>query len=93
MTARSGPGQPAGCQTRAYRALPGLYVVDLDDAWFHRYDRNPAWLVRALMGDKIDRVMRGAAAVVAGNDYLAARARQAGSARIEVIPTVIDLAR
>jgi len=49
--------------------------------------------VRALMGDKIDRVMGAAAAVIAGNDYLAARARAAGARRIEVIPTVIDLAR
>jgi glycosyltransferase involved in cell wall biosynthesis len=69
------------------------YVVDLDDAWFHRYDRNRIALVRSLMGNKIDRVMRGATIVVAGNDYLAARAREAGARRIEVIPTVIDLAR
>jgi glycosyltransferase involved in cell wall biosynthesis len=69
------------------------YVVDLDDAWFHRYDRNPRWLVRSLMGDKIDRVMHGAAAVVAGNDYLAARAREAGAHRVHLIPTVIDIAR
>ncbi len=85
------PWLPFWLEARLMSGMP--YVVDLDDAWFHRYDRNPAWLVRTLMGDKIDRVMRGAAAVVAGNDYLAARARQAGSARIEVIPTVIDLAR
>jgi glycosyltransferase involved in cell wall biosynthesis len=31
--------------------------------------------------------------VIAGNDYLAARARAAGAARIELLPSVIDLAR
>ena len=46
--------------------------------------------MRRLLGRKIDRIMRGAACVIAGNRYLAARARQAGAARIEIIPTVVD---
>src|SRR5690554_4045900 len=37
--------------------------------------------------------MRNAACVVAGNDYLALRARQAGARRIERIPTVVDRER
>lgn len=69
------------------------YVVDYDDAWFHRYDQHPRPLVRALFGRRIDRVMRDAAVVVAGNTYLAERARAAGAARIEIVPTVVDLAR
>ncbi|MEW9624791.1 glycosyltransferase family 4 protein [Rhodanobacter geophilus] len=66
------------------------YVVDYDDALFHKYDLSPSPLVRRMLGRKIDRVMRGAACVVAGNRYLAARAAQAGATRIEVIPTVVD---
>ena len=69
------------------------YVLDYDDAIFHTYDRHPNPLVRRLMGRKIDRLMRGAALVVAGNDYLAERARSAGAERVEVVPSVIDLAR
>lgn len=73
-------------------ALPPV-VVDYDDAAFHRYDLHPRWLVRKFLGQKIDKVMSGAALVIAGNEYLAQRARQAGSDRVEVIPTAIDLDR
>jgi glycosyltransferase involved in cell wall biosynthesis len=68
-------------------------VVDYDDAIFHRYDQHGSGVVRALLGNKIDRLMRRAEVVIAGNDYLADRARQAGARRIEVLPSVIDLAR
>lgn len=66
------------------------YVVDYDDAWFHRYESH--WL-SFLLGRKIDAVMQVAHTVVAGNDYLARRARQAGARAVEIVPTAIDLAR
>ena len=69
------------------------YVVDYDDAVFHRYDLHRLGLVRAALGHKIDRVMRDATVVVAGNEYLAARARSAGAKRVEIVPTVVDLGR
>ncbi|WP_422126390.1 glycosyltransferase family 4 protein [Thioalkalivibrio sulfidiphilus] len=69
------------------------YLVDYDDALFHRYDRHRLALVRGLLGRKIDAVMRHAAVVVAGNNYLAERAHTAGAKRIEVIPTVVDTER
>ncbi len=78
------------------RALLGSgrpLVVDYDDAIFHRYDRHGSGVVRALLGRKIDRLMARADVVIAGNDYLAARARTAGARRVEVLPSVIDLAR
>ena len=40
------------------------YVVDFDDAWFHRYDHSPSRIVRSLMAGKIDAIMRHAAVVV-----------------------------
>lgn len=67
------------------------YVADYDDAIFHNYDKNPLRLVRSLLGRKIDLVMRHASLVVAGNEYLAQRARLAGSHHVEIIPTVVDL--
>jgi glycosyltransferase involved in cell wall biosynthesis len=69
------------------------YVVDYDDAIFHRYDRHPSRLVRRALGNKIDRLMQGAALVVAGNEYLAQHAREAGAKRVAVVPTVVDLER
>lgn len=69
------------------------YLVDYDDATFHQYDQHPRPLVRRVLGRKIDTVMRHATLVVAGNAYLAARARAAGARWIEQLPTVIDLDR
>lgn len=66
------------------------YMVDYDDALFHRYDLNKSAIVRTVLGRKIDVVMRYANLVVAGNDYLAGRARIAGARRVEIVPTVVD---
>jgi glycosyltransferase involved in cell wall biosynthesis len=66
------------------------FVVDYDDAFFHRYDTHASSVVRNVLGKKIDRVMRAAATVVAGNEYIAERAASAGASRIEILPTVVD---
>lgn len=65
-------------------------VSDYDDAVFHRYDlhRNP--LVRGALGSKLDRLMKASALILAGNPYLAERARKAGASRVEIVPTVVD---
>jgi glycosyltransferase involved in cell wall biosynthesis len=82
------PWLPTWLEIARLEGLP--YVVDYDDAWFHRYENH--WL-SPMLGHKIDAVMRVAHTVVAGNDYLARRARQAGARHVEVVPTAIDLAR
>jgi glycosyltransferase involved in cell wall biosynthesis len=66
------------------------YVVDYDDAVFHKYDLNKSRMVRGLLGNKIKSVMRNAQAVIVGNPYLAEYARQAGAKRVEIIPSVVD---
>lgn len=86
------PYTPTICE-RVLGRLDTPSVVDYDDAIFHTYDRSSNPLVRGVLGGKIDTVMRTADAVVAGNDYLARRARRAGASRIETIPTAIDLDR
>lgn len=82
------PWLPTWFEIARLQGLP--YVVDYDDAWFHRYENH--WL-SPLLGHKIDAVMRVAHIVVAGNDYLARRARQAGARQVEIVPTAIDLSR
>lgn len=69
------------------------YLVDYDDAIFHRYDRHPSRLIRMLFGGKIDGVMRRAAMVIVGNEYLHDRAVAAGAKQVEILPTSIDLTR
>src|SRR3954468_13014670 len=82
------PWLPTWMEIARLQGVP--YVVDYDDAWFHRYENH--WS-SPLLGHKIDAVMRVAHTVVAGNDYLARRARQAGARAVEILPTAIDLAR
>lgn len=82
------PWLPTWMEIARLEGLP--YVVDYDDAWFHRYENHWA---SPLLGHKIDAVMRVAHTVVAGNDYLARRARQAGARDVEIVPTAIELER
>jgi glycosyltransferase involved in cell wall biosynthesis len=69
------------------------YLVDYDDAIFHRYDMHPRRLIRLCLGRKIDRVMQLASKVVVGNEYLAERAWQSGARKVGILPSVVDLNR
>jgi glycosyltransferase involved in cell wall biosynthesis len=73
--------------------LVGPYVVDYDDAVFHGYDLHSSFLVRSMLGNKIKSTMSRATVVVAGNEYLAKYARDAGASNVQYVPTVIDLDR
>ncbi|NHQ59223.1 glycosyltransferase family 4 protein [Chlorobium sp. BLA1] len=69
------------------------YVLDYDDAFFHFYDLHSQPVVRWLLSGKHPTLMRKSALVIAGNNYLADFARNAGAERVEIIPTVVDLDR
>jgi glycosyltransferase involved in cell wall biosynthesis len=73
------------------RGVP--YVVDYDDAVFHRYELHSNPLIRTFLGQKIDKVMQRASLVIAGNEYLAARARAAGAKCVEILPSVVDVSQ
>lgn len=73
------------------RLLRAPYVLDCDDAWYHLYDRRKGWLFQTLLGGKLDRLMAGAALVLAGNPVVAERAKAVGARRVEVVPTGLDL--
>ena len=78
----------------AFLAMIGIkYIVDYDDAIFHNYDNNGNVLIKFFMEHKIDTVMRHSSKVIAGNSYLAKRARNAGATHIVIIPTVIEESR
>jgi glycosyltransferase involved in cell wall biosynthesis len=69
------------------------YIVDYDDAVFHRYDMHKSILVRNILGHKIDWVMQRSTLSIVGNEYLAERAKQAGAKRIEYLPSVVDVSQ
>ena len=67
------------------------YIVDYDDAIFHRYDQHHFKLIGWILGKKIECIMKYATLVLVGNEYLLERAKKAGAKRIELLPTVVDL--
>jgi glycosyltransferase involved in cell wall biosynthesis len=69
------------------------YVLDFDDAVFHRYDQSERQFVRYIFSDKLDRLMRDSSLTICGNDYLASRAQLAGCANVAIVPTVVDCDR
>lgn len=75
------------------RHLKVPYIVDYDDATFHAYDQSDNRLVRWFLRNKLDPLLQGAFSVTAGNSYLAAYASRRGAPNVELVPTVIDLAR
>ena len=69
------------------------YLLDFDDAVFHSYDLHRFAWVRRIYGRRIDRLMKEARLVTAGNRYLSDRSTAAGAQWVQVIPTVVDLVR
>lgn len=83
------PWLPATFERLAFRSGKPL-VYDFDDAFFHPYDDHSSPLVRGALGGKLKPLIRGAAAVCAGNAYLQGYAEAAGASAI-VLPTVVDI--
>ncbi len=69
------------------------YVVDYDDATFHRYDQHASWFIRAALSNKLAPLLRSAAAVTCCNAYLAQRLTALGANAVTEVPTVVDPTR
>jgi glycosyltransferase involved in cell wall biosynthesis len=67
------------------------YVVDFDDAWFHRYDQSPNPIIRFMLGRKLNGIMKHAALVISANAYISERARQVKARQVLEVPTVVNL--
>jgi glycosyltransferase involved in cell wall biosynthesis len=83
------PLLPGGIESRLLR-VP--YIYDFDDAFFLKYRQKRFRRVSFLLKDKFAPVLSRAAAVLAGNHYLADYANQLNSATT-FLPTVVDTDR
>lgn len=70
--------------------LPTQFIMDQDDAIFHTYDQHRSWLVRKVLGKKIDRIMQRCQHVIIGNDYVKKRALASGAKQVTALPTVVN---
>jgi len=68
------------------------YVYDFDDAAFHQYDESRNPIVRFFLSNKIAKVIKSAACVFAGSEYLAEYAKRTNDS-VVVVPTVVDTDR
>ena len=66
-------------------------VIDIDDAIFHNYEQHRSAVARHFLKRKLDSLFKSATLVTAGSGYLARRAIEAGAARVELVPTVVDV--
>ena len=83
----------APAELHMLRAMGVPYVLELDDAVFHRYSDHRFAMVRHGLGDKIEQLMIGARLVIAGSEYIAGHALRAGASWVERVPTVVDMER
>lgn len=82
-----------GLFERLAKRLDASIVVDFDDAIFHNYDLHKSAIVRGLLANKLKPLLRHAAAVTAGNQYLADYLSNHGATRVVRVPTVVDVSR
>jgi glycosyltransferase involved in cell wall biosynthesis len=69
------------------------YVVDYDDALFHKYDDSSKGMLRGLYDAKFRRLLSRSCNVTAGNAYLETLSLQNGANAVTRIPSVVDLER
>jgi glycosyltransferase involved in cell wall biosynthesis len=65
------------------------YVLDFDDAVFHNYDQSKRKIIRVLFGKKIPRILKHAAHVICGSQYLLNYCVR-HNPEASLIPTVIE---
>ncbi len=85
------PWLPASIELLLMRKTP--FIIDFDDAWFHRYDLHKSRPIRKILAGKFPALVQGAAAVIAGSPYLAEWATAHGARKVVRIPTTVDLPR
>lgn len=84
------PGLPALFESLL--AMTGVpYVVDFDDALFHKYDRWSGGPLGTLYREKFQRLLSRSHGVTAGNVYLEALSLQHGAPVATRVPSVVDI--
>jgi len=66
------------------------YIVDYDDAIFHKYDMHKSFILRSLLKNKIPKVIKNATKVICCNNYLKNFAFKYNK-NIEILHTVVLL--
>ena len=66
------------------------YILDYDDAIFHKYENHKSRFIRFILKNKIPNLIRNAKLVIVGNEYLKNYAIKCKAKKVKVIPTSVD---
>jgi glycosyltransferase involved in cell wall biosynthesis len=84
------PWMPAWCDEALFKWAAIPCIVDYDDAVYQRYrDVRGPW-APLMTHHKIEKLMRRADMVIAGNADIARHAAAAGALRVKIVPTAVD---
>jgi glycosyltransferase involved in cell wall biosynthesis len=83
------PFLPVKIERLLFRNHP--YVIDIDDAWFFKYQNHRSHFVRYSLGSKFEQLVRGSALTLVGNEYLGTWAKTSGAPNVHFLPTIVDL--
>lgn len=67
------------------------YILDYDDAIFHKYDKSKNKVIQFILSNKIKKLMANSSAVIVGNEYLKKYAINSGATNVHIVPTAIDI--
>lgn len=84
------PWLPAAIEGLFLRGRP--IVIDFDDPWYLRYSAHSSGVVRALMADKLEKIVARSTVVTAGSAFLS-QWLKAQVPRVIELPPAVDLAR
>ncbi len=84
------PWMPAWCDVGFLGWADVPTIIDYDDAVYERYGDVRSCIARRITHNKIERVMRSADVVIAGNEEIARHAENSGTSHVEIIPSVVD---
>jgi len=71
------------------RKIP--YIIDIDDAIFHNYDKSENFFVKLLFKKKFNKIFSNAKLVFAGNEYLLKKSKKLGAKKVHLFPTLVNL--
>ena len=66
------------------------YIVDIDDAFFHRYDNSKSLMIKFFLKNKFKFIFSKAQKVFAGSEYLKKCAVAYGAKNVVLIPTGVN---
>tara|TARA_B110000003_G_scaffold275033_1_gene316486 strand:- start:9019 stop:10089 length:1071 start_codon:yes stop_codon:yes gene_type:complete len=73
------------------RKIP--FVIDIDDAIFHYYDKSNNFFVQLFLKKKFYKIFSKSKAVLAGNKYLFNSAKKFGSKNTHIFPTLVSVSK